>query len=58
MGLAGASNSAVTGLQAQSTYIAMASDNIANASTIGYKSVKGVFSTLITTKISYSPATG
>jgi flagellar hook protein FlgE len=49
MGLAGAVNSAVTGLQSQSTNIAISSDNIANASTIGYKSVQGVFSTLVTT---------
>lgn len=48
MGLAGARNSAVTGLQSQSTNIAITSDNIANASTVGYKSVKGAFSTLIT----------
>lgn len=48
MGLAGARNSAVTGLQAQSTNIAITSDNIANASTVGYKAVKGAFSTLIT----------
>jgi len=49
MGLAGAVNSAVTGLQAQSTNIAITSDNIANASTNGYKNVQGVFSTLVTT---------
>lgn len=48
MGLAGARNSAVTGLQAQSTNIAITSDNIANASTIGFKAVKGSFSTLVT----------
>lgn len=48
MGLAGARNSAVTGLQAQSTNIAITSDNIANSSTIGYKAVKGAFETLVT----------
>jgi flagellar hook protein FlgE len=49
MGLAGAVNSAVTGLQSQSTNIAITSDNIANSSTNGYKTVDGVFSTLVTT---------
>lgn len=48
MGLAGARNSAVTGLQAQSTGISIAADNIANASTPGYKAIKSTFSTLVT----------
>jgi flagellar hook protein FlgE len=48
MGLSGARNSAVTGLQAQSTSISISADNIANASTPGYKAVKGQFSTLVT----------
>lgn len=48
MGLSGARNSAVTGLQAQSTSISISADNIANASTPGYKAVKSQFSTLVT----------
>lgn len=48
MGLAGARNSAVTGLQAQSTQISITADNIANAATVGYKSITGAFSTLVT----------
>lgn len=48
MGLAGARNSAVTGLQAQSTSISISADNIANASTPGYKAIIGQFSTLVT----------
>lgn len=48
MGLAGARNSAVTGLSAQSQNIAISADNIANAATPGYKSTIGQFSTLIT----------
>jgi len=48
MGLAGARNSAVTGLQAQSSSISIAADNIANASTPGYKATTGLFSTLVT----------
>jgi flagellar hook-basal body protein len=48
MGLSGARNSAVTGLQAQSTNISISADNIANASTPGYKAIKGQFSTLVT----------
>ncbi len=48
MGLAGARNSAVTGLQAQSTNISISADNISNSSTPGYKAVKGSFSTLVT----------
>ncbi|MCE3232338.1 MAG: flgE [Rickettsiaceae bacterium] len=49
MGLSGARNSAVTGLQAQSTNISISADNIANAATPGYKAVTGQFSTLVTT---------
>ncbi len=48
MGLAGARNAAVTGLQAQSTGISISADNIANAGTTGYKAVRGLFSTLVT----------
>jgi flagellar hook-basal body protein len=48
MGLSGARNSAVTGLQAQSTDISISADNIANASTPGYKALTGQFSTLVT----------
>lgn len=48
MGLAGARNSAVTGLQAQSTNISISADNIANAATPGYKAITAKFSTLVT----------
>lgn len=48
MGLAGARNSAVTGLQAQSTSISISADNIANANTTGFKAVDAKFSTLVT----------
>jgi flagellar hook protein FlgE len=57
MGLAGARNSAVSGLQAQSSGIAISADNIANAATVGFKAIKGAFSTLVTdsgTSLGYS----
>ena len=48
MGLAGARNTAVTGLQSQSESISISADNIANASTTGYKALKAQFSSLVT----------
>jgi flagellar hook protein FlgE len=48
MGLFGALNSSVQGTQAQGERIAVTADNIANASTIGYKANSAIFSTLVT----------
>lgn len=48
MSLSGALNSAVSALSAQSTALAMISDNIANASTYGYKTVSASFESLLT----------
>lgn len=48
MGLAGSLNTSVTGLRAQSDATGVISDNIANANTTGYKSVKSSFSSLVT----------
>lgn len=58
MSLYGALFAAVSGLTAQSTKIAVISDNIANTSTIGYKSGQGIFTTLVTNAgggTAYSP---
>lgn len=57
-GMFGAMFSGVTGLRAQSTSLAIISDNIANLNTIGYKATTNRFSTLVTqqaTATSYSP---
>jgi flagellar hook protein FlgE len=48
MSLFGALFSAVAGLTAQANKIGAISDNISNASTIGYKGVEGSFQTLVT----------
>jgi len=48
MSLTAAMFSGVSGLAAQSTAMAMISDNISNSSTIGYKATKAIFSTLVT----------
>jgi flagellar hook protein FlgE len=48
MSLSGALNSAVSALSAQSTALAMISDNIANASTYGYKTSSASFESLLT----------
>src|SRR5215470_9017112 len=48
MSLLGALNSAVSALHAQSQAIAMISDNLANASTPGYKTTSASFAELVT----------
>lgn len=48
MSLTGAMSAAVTGLSAQSSAIAISSDNIANVNTIGYKNVQGFYETIVT----------
>ena len=48
MSLSGALSSAITGLTAQSQALAMVSDNLANASTTGYKTNTGMFDDLVT----------
>lgn len=58
MSLYGALFSGVSGLKAQSTSIAVISDNISNTNTIGYKRSGGIFQTLVTTSgggTAYSP---
>jgi flagellar hook protein FlgE len=49
MGLNGAMSSGVSGLNAQSTSLSISGDNIANSTTVGFKSGQAVFSTLVTT---------
>lgn len=48
MSISGAMQTAITGLNGQSTAIGFISDNVANASTIGYKKVESRFQTLVT----------
>lgn len=48
MTISGAMQTAITGLNGQSTAISFISDNVANAGTIGYKKVESRFQTLIT----------
>ncbi len=48
MSLSGALSSAISGLSAQSQALAMVSDNLANASTTGYKTTSGMFDDLVT----------
>jgi len=58
MSLYGALFSAVSGLRAQSTKIAVISDNISNTNTVGYKAGQALFQTLVTSSgggTSYSP---
>jgi flagellar hook protein FlgE len=58
MGIYGALFSGVTGLFAQSQALGVISDNISNVNTVGYKSTKAQFSTLVTrspTPTSYAP---
>lgn len=50
MSISGAMSSAVTGLKAQSEALAIISDNIVNATTVGYKASTTSFSTLITSR--------
>lgn len=48
MSLSGALSSAISALNAQSSSLAMISDNIANADTTGYKTTSGMFDQLVT----------
>ena len=48
MSITGAMQTAISGMTGQSTAIGYISDNVANASTIGYKKVESRFQTLIT----------
>jgi flagellar hook protein FlgE len=48
MSLTGALNSAVSALKAQSSAIAMVSDNLANSGTYGYKTTHASFASLVT----------
>lgn len=48
MSITGAMFTAISGLNGQSTAISYISDNVANASTIGYKKVESRFQTLVT----------
>lgn len=52
MSLAGAMNSAVSALKAQSQALAMVSDNLSNSSTTGYKAVTTSFKSLVTQQYS------
>ncbi|MBR1220952.1 flagellar hook protein FlgE [Bradyrhizobium sp. U87765 SZCCT0131] len=48
MSLTGAMTSAISGLNSQSQALAMVSDNLANASTTGYKTTNGMFEDMVT----------
>jgi flagellar hook protein FlgE len=48
MSISGALQTSITGLNGQSAAIGFISDNVANASTIGYKKVESRFQTLVT----------
>lgn len=48
MSLSGALSSAISALNAQSSALAMLSDNISNASTVGYKTTSASFESLVT----------
>jgi flagellar hook protein FlgE len=52
MSINGALNSAVSGLSAQATAMAVIADNLANSETYGYKAVSTSFSTLVTEQMS------
>jgi flagellar hook protein FlgE len=54
MSLTGALSSAISALSAQSTAISMISDNIANSSTVGYKTTSASFESLVTSSSSAS----
>jgi flagellar hook protein FlgE len=54
MSLSGALSSAISALSAQSANIAMISDNIANSSTVGYKTTTASFQSLVTSSASAS----
>jgi flagellar hook protein FlgE len=51
MSLTGALSSAISGLSAQSQALAMVSDNLANASTVGYKTTSASFEDLVTNSV-------
>src|SRR3546814_2447153 len=48
MTISGAMQTAITGLNGQSTAISYISDNVANANTNGYKKVESRFQTIVT----------
>jgi flagellar hook protein FlgE len=48
MSISGAINAAISGLRAQASAIAMIADNVANASTPGYKATESRFQTMVT----------
>jgi flagellar hook protein FlgE len=48
MSITGAMQTAISGMNGQSTAIGYISDNVANASTVGYKKVESRFQTLVT----------
>jgi flagellar hook protein FlgE len=52
MSLTGALSSAISGLSAQSQALAMVSDNLANSSTVGYKTTSASFEDLVTNSTS------
>jgi flagellar hook protein FlgE len=54
MSLSGALSSAISALNAQSSALAMISDNIANSSTVGYKTTSASFESLVTSSSSAS----
>ncbi|MET0219033.1 MAG: flagellar hook protein FlgE [Tardiphaga sp.] len=54
MSLSGALSSAISALSAQSSAISMISDNIANSSTVGYKTTSASFESLVTSSSSAS----
>ncbi|SEH61904.1 flagellar hook protein FlgE [Magnetospirillum fulvum] len=58
MSLAGAMNTAVSALKAQSQALSMISNNLANSSTTGYKGVTTSFATLVTQQYSTTAYTG
>lgn len=58
MSLTGALSSAVSALSAQSQSIAMVSDNLANSSTIGYKTTTASFTDLVTNASTSSYSSG
>ena len=58
MSLFGAMFSGVTGLNAQSQSMGMIADNISNVNTVGYKTTKAAFSTLVTAQSGNTYAPG
>jgi flagellar hook protein FlgE len=58
MSLSGALSSAISALKAQSTAIAVVSDNIANSGTYGYKTTSSLFESLVTGSSSSSYSSG